>query len=422
MWGKQQTFTDKNYTLTSVSPESGCEAYSEATIATVKKHKVSAFLVFGIKDCSLANLIHNAQSLGANMLLIANTKNSEMAQVQQPDHIPGVQIHVLLVDYQSAEMLKDFAKSESTDEVTISPRFLEFARRNQVVSIDMTFNPDDETATKFLSDLYSSVFTHDYLNSRILVNLNYTMLHCTQCGETGFTTAKEGCLSGGRYCMKSRYYEGLGGEVMLVQVLKNICAERIITSLPKPQMLPEYWWTIHNSCMKEFSPVCTNAVLKRLGIINQVFACVNKSFETLNLDGSPSTSPLRIGLQDNTILRSQLNNFYKVQHFNHFPLIKINDLVYYGKIDYAEVMGFICTHINDSLQGCKFLPKTNQIVVVETGGAIFKYLASILVIALVLWAIMVCRSKLKQKFDGELANKIDQSVTEYLKRTGGSDL
>src|SRR3990167_1873867 len=422
MWGKQQTFTDMNYTLTTVDPPSGCESYSDATKAVAKKHKISAFLVNGIKDCSLSNLIHNAQSLGANMLIITNTQGSSIAQVEQPDHIPGVQIHVLLVDADTGLILSSLGSSSNTEELIISPRFLEFARRNSTVSIDMTFNPDDESATKFLADLYSSAFTHDYLGNKLAINLNYAMLHCTQCGESGYTSAKLGCLSGGRYCMKSKYFEGLGGEVMLVQVLKHVCAEQIIANLQKPSMLPEYWWTMHHSCMSDFNPVCSNAILKKLGIKSQVFECLKKSFLSPNLDGTPSTGPLRIGLQDNSILQDQMTKFYRVQHYNHFPLIKINDLVYYGKIDYPEVMGFICTHIRDSLQGCKTLPKTTEIIVVETGGTVFKYIASILVIALVLYVVCVCRSKLKQKFDGELANKIDQSVTEYLKRTGGTDL
>lgn len=422
MWGKQQTFTDKNYTLTVVDPESGCGSYSDATIAKAKKHKSSAFIVNGIKDCSLANLIHNAQNLGANLLIIGNTKNSELAQIQQPDHIPGVQIHVLLVDFITADKLRSYAISDDTGELVFQPRFLDYARKNETITVDMTFNPDDEIATKFLSDLFASSFTNDYLENKVAVNLNYAMLHCTQCGETGFTSAKPGCLSGGRYCMKSRFYDDLGGEVMLVQVIKNICAEQIITSLGKPALLPEYWWTIHNSCMKEFSPVCYNAVLKKLGIKSDVLKCLNNSFDTLNLDGSPSKSPLRIGLQDNSILRTQLNNFYKVQHFNHFPLVKINDMVYYGKIDYVDIMNFVCNHITDTLKGCKTLPKTNEIVIVETGGAVFKYIASFVVISLVVFVIYLCKTKLKQKFDGELANKIDQSVTEYLKRTGGTDL
>ena len=72
------------------------------------------------------------------------------------------------------------------------------------------------------------------------------------------------------------------------------------------------------------------------------------------MDGSiakTGTKP-RIFLDDNSLLKIEKEQFNAVQHFNRFPLLKINDIIYYGKIDSVSVLAFICKHVRNDLIGC----------------------------------------------------------------------
>ena len=60
MWGKQQTFENMQIKLKQAEPENGCAKYSYDP-----PKKPTAFVVQGLKECPLSNLIHNAQVHGA---------------------------------------------------------------------------------------------------------------------------------------------------------------------------------------------------------------------------------------------------------------------------------------------------------------------------------------------------------------------
>ena len=288
----------------------------------------------------------------------------------------------------------------------------------------MTFSPDDSKATHFLSQLYESSFRKDIAANRLAIGLRYSMLHCSSCEESGFTMAKDNCLSGGRYCMKSSRLKDLSGEVMLVQAIKNDCTETILENANRRSAIWEYYWTFHNNCQEEFRPECSNAILKKLGIKNEVFKCIHESFEQtakVSKDTTTDDNSPKILLQDNSILRRHMTEFMHIEHYAHFPMIKINGMVFYGPAKFQDIFSFICMHVRDSLTGCdKFL------IIKDAGKStnrrFFELIALLIVGMIVAVAVLFCRNTLKRKFDGELAYKIDQSVNEFLKKTGGSDL
>ena len=285
----------------------------------------------------------------------------------------------------------------------------------------MVISPDDKQATHFLADLYSSTFTQDIKAGNIAIDIAYSMLHCAACEERGFTMAKENCLSGGRYCMKSSRLMDLSGEVMLVQTIKNICAEVELEKRGQEDKIGEYWWTFNSSCVEEMRPECSNAILKKLGIKNEVFACIKNSFEDSARKLDSNISQPKILLQDNSILRREMMSFSKIENYAHFPMVKVNGMIFYGPTRFRAVMGFICTHVNDNLKGCESGIGLPREIVLNKPSQAFKYAAIFVVVLAVSMVLFVCRNKLKAKFDADLAYKIDQSVSEYLKRTG-SDL
>lgn len=416
MWGKQTTFKNPVITLKQADPVDGCMPYSYSPPKTP-----TGFVVDGLTKCPLSNLIHNAQTHNAQAVFIVNSDDRDIQEVSVPDHIAGVQIHVFLVSKKDGSTLKTLATLQGEKDTKLKIDFLEVSKRNQSINLEIVFTPDDEVITKLLADIYQSSFYHDYVNNDLNVEVDFTMLHCTACQEKGFTMAKDNCLSGGRYCMKSSYFKDLSGEVMLVQTLKHICMERVLESSSKKRSIAQYWWTFHNSCMKEFRPECSNAILKSLGIKSQVFDCVKNSFEQTATNLEPAGSPPKILLQDNSILRDVEQRFVKVEHFANFPLIKVNGMVFYGQADFQSVMGFVCAHLKDNLRGCSEFSIIREVQVTGESKA-FKYIALSLVVILLAVIIWRCRQALKVKFEGELAYKIDQSVNDYLKKTGGTDL
>ena len=116
-----------------------------------------------------------------------------------------------------------------------------------------------------------------------------------------------------------------------------------------------------------------------------------------------------------------MTSFSKIQNYAHFPMVKVNDMIFYGPTRFKAIMGFICTHVNDNLKGCVTGLGSSREIILDKPSQAFKYAAIFVVILAVGMVLFVCRNKLKAKFDADLAYKIDQSVSEYLKRTG-SDL
>lgn len=418
MWGKQATFNDLTIKLKKSEPVDGCKTYSYDP-----PKKPTAYVVVGLNKCPLSNLIHNAQAYGASALFIVNHESTDVMDIKVPDHLAGVQIHVFLINKQQGEKLISALSSDTQEDVIIKINFIETAKRNSTINIEMTFSPEDSTATRFLAEMYQSAFTHDILEEKLKLKLRYSMLFCSACEERGFTMAKDNCLSGGRYCMKSiNHGDNLPGEVMLIQVIKNMCTEKILREQNRPKDIWSYYWTYNMSCVNDFLPQCFNTILQRLNIKDQVFQCIKNSFEKTAETSDTSSEP-KILLQDNSLLRSEMAEFKKIEQYSSFPMLKINGMIFYGVINYKEVVTFICQHLSDTLQGCKSIKGLNVVIVEKSGGAtIFKWFAIIFVIAVFAVVIELCRRALKKKFEGELSYQIDKSISSFLERTGGSDL
>jgi hypothetical protein len=414
MWGKQSTFENLVIRLREAVPYDGCEPYSY----DIPKAP-TAYLVNGLNKCPLSTMIHNAQAKNAKALIIVNHEETDIKNAIEHSHLPGVRIHVLLINKRVGVKLRDAVQAEKLAETHLSINFLDLVSKNSNVDLEVTYSPEDPQIARFFADFYVSKFASD---SRISIGRKYTMLHCSSCAEQGFTMAKENCLSGGRYCMKSSINDDITGEVMLVQTLKNKCTEAILQDRNQQNKIREYYWRFNNSCIETFSPKCINAILKALGIKKEVFDCVKSSFIRSTLidpkaDPVQRTEPL-ILLDDNTLLATEMKSFKAIENYADFPLLKINGVIYYGQISFKEVAEFMCRHVKKDLKGCEDV----QEIEVFSEGKAFRWFALILVIGVFGTVMELCRRALKKKMEGELAYKIDQSVSNFLERSGGTDL
>lgn len=423
MWGKQSTFDNLQIRLRTADPEDGCDPYN----FNHPKHE-TAYLVSGAKDCPLSNILHNAQTHGAKAVFIVNDKDTELDRIVLPDHMSGVHIHVFVITKSVGEALLAVtrqAKDEDENWHTRSMIEIDFvgaAARQKAVSIKMTYSPDQLPAAKFLADLYESPFA-DNIDKGIDLELHYTFLHCDQCKKDGYKHQKTDCLSGGRYCWKSDPDSGhIGGEVMLIQMVKNMCVETMLSIKERRKEIGNYYWLYYHNCIHDFQPECTNAILDHLGILDDVFKCVTTSFYK-NVKKSDSMMELKhpnIYLEHNYLLGSEKRELESIKHYAHFPLLKINDIVYYGPITFSSVMGFICKHINDDYKGCEQFHTEEDVETqafhrkLEMGFIGFTFLA-------VLLGVFICRKRLIKKFNSELAFKVEESIKEYLQKKKDSE-
>lgn len=221
---------------------------------------------------------------------------------------------------------------------------------------------------------------------------------------------KENCLSGGRYCaLPGR--DNLKGERVLMQDLYHICVEKYAKKNDKLIKWGEYLYQFDKVCAKDMELTCTKKLLDKLEIEKEIESCVVDSVQKKG-------SKPRIFLDDNSLLKVEKEKFNSVQHFNRFPLLKINDIVYYGRIDTKNVMAFICRHVRDDLTGCKdFINKIEQ-----KKGHGFTIFITILVGALFLWLFNKCRVSLRMRFENEMNIQVDASINKFLAKTGGNSL
>ena len=221
---------------------------------------------------------------------------------------------------------------------------------------------------------------------------------------------KENCLSGGRYCaLPAR--DHLKGERVLVQDLYHICTEQHCKKEKLLTKWTEYLYQFDQVCAHKMEIKCTQQLLKKLDIKEKVEECVNTSVEMVG-------TKRRLFLNDNTLLRDQKKKFSAVQHFNKFPLLKINETVYYGPIDTVNVMSFICRHVRDDLVGCEEYIKKIQ----AKKGHGFTIFVIIVVGALFLWLFNRCRISLRARFENEMNLQVDASINKFLAKTGGNAL
>lgn len=425
MWGKQPTFENLKLRLRNADPLDGCEPYSFH-----EPHHATAFLVNGLKKCPLTSMIHNAQMHGAKALFIVNNKDTNVEDIEVPDHLSGVHIHVFIINHSDGQALVDISEQARTEDQNwhihskIEIDFLEYARRGEKVKIDMIFSPDNKDAMQFLADAYSSQFAKDIGHKKnIKLSLGYNLMHCDSCKKDGYRLPKEDCLSGGRYCMKSVYYDNLKGQEMLVQVLKNKCVTHILSTEGKEELVGEYYYLLNANCMDIYSAKCTNAVLKKLEIHDKVINCVYDSFDLSakrHKDLVETSAKPNAMLQENYMLHLERKRFQKIEHYAHFPLLKINEIHYYGPISYYAVFGFICRHINDKFDGCPSV-FTEEEITIQHNAKVFQLSLVGIIALLAMITIFACRKQMKNKFDAELSMRVDQSVTEFLQKKVKTD-
>lgn len=416
MWGKQSTFQNLNLRLRTAEPKDGCEAYSFK-----EPHHSTAFLVNGLKKCPLSTLIHNAQAHGANALFIVNNKDTNIQDIEVPDHLPGVNIHVFIINHSDGQAMIDITEQAQSNDrhwhtkSKIEVDFLEYAKRGSKVNLELVFSPDSREALKFLADTYSSAFSKD-LGKKLNIQLRYSLLHCADCKKEGHKLPRNDCLSGGRYCMKSTSFENLNGQTMLIQTIKNMCTESVLAVKGREAELATYFYLFNANCIDTFSATCANSILTKLGIKEAVFDCLYGSF--INHANraelmTRSTKNPNVMLQDNVFLKQEMTHFKKIEHYAHFPLIKVNGIHFYGPISYYSVFGFICRHIDDSYEGCSSIFTEEEIIIYRNNRIFQLSIAGIIGLA-VISTMFLCRRQMVKKFDTDLAYKVDQSVTEFL--------
>lgn len=408
MWGKQSTFEDQEVILTQAAPIDGCDEHGTKLTGN------ASVLAVGLNKCPLTNLIFNAQNRGAKALFVANHDDRKVADLVIPNQLPGVQIHVFLIDKSVSDLILNVLNAQNQGPTKLRLSFQKFAQQNSSVNLEITYNPDNMFSSRLLADLYSSPFLSDMNLGKLKIDHKYVILGCTACEEKKYTLQKENCLSGGRYCQRSTRSGDISGEVLLIQILKNHCVEGALKLDFKTKA--QYHWLANGVCVKDFNPKCFNKVLTKLGIKDQVFKCINSSFEL-----GPSKS-LNIGLNENRVLANYKREFEVVSHFSMFPLIKINGIVFYGEATYKEIMTFVCRHLNSKLGGCATTFGKDTTIDVEAKGSGLKFVIILFVVLGVAGLIEYCRRHLKKRFESQMTYQIDKSVSEYLDRTGGSDL
>lgn len=164
MWGKQKSFESPEIRLRKAEPFQGCLPYSYEP-----PKKPTAYVVMGLNNCPLSNLIHNAQAHGAQALFIINHEETDVNLIAVPNHLAGVSIHVFLINKSIGEKLLNVVSSDNLGEVWIMLNFIELLKGTNNVTIEVTFSPEDRTASKFFEDLYSSPFTVDIANKFFVV-------------------------------------------------------------------------------------------------------------------------------------------------------------------------------------------------------------------------------------------------------------
>lgn len=286
------------------------------------------------------------------------------------------------------------------------------------VKLELYYSPDELEGTKFLRDFSDSRFVHDIHDGNIEFNRNYVILHCSACEESHYTQAKPNCFSGGRYCALSNRKIGeaqksIPGETILIQDIYNICTEKVIKESEKLKDydLMGYYYNFDKYCVEKFELTCTKSILKKMDILDDVHKCYEESID------QKGTKP-RAYLDDNKLLKVQKEKFRKVENFNRFPLLKINDIVYYGKLRAVNVLAFVCKHVNSELHGCK-----DYIRRVDGKGSHFFTLLVMGIVAVAFCYLLVkCKNQLRLRFERQLNLQVDNSINKFLERTGGNQL
>lgn len=84
------------------------------------------------------------------------------------------------------------------------------------------------------------------MNQDIKVEQHFVILHCKYCEERHYSTMKENCLSGGRYCALPG--RGLKGERVLMQDLYHICVEKHTKEKKETMIYAEYLYQFNAVC------------------------------------------------------------------------------------------------------------------------------------------------------------------------------
>ena len=107
-------------------------------------------------------------------------------------------------------------------------------------------------------------------------------------------------------------------------------------------------------------------------------------------------------LDQNTLLKEEQSEYFKITKYNIFPLIIINNVFYDKSINIRDFIRFGCTNFLFDCRGFKTFKKFFLL------GMFFLCLCSVLIIAL------YCRSVMRKKMEMELDLKVNQAVEKYL--------
>lgn len=100
--------------------------------------------------------------------------------------------------------------------------------------------------------------------------------------------------------------------------------------------------------------------------------------------------------------------------YEHFPLLKINGLVYNGDLNWNSVMHWVCSDVLSGDLRCEGW-KAFQTRILWSLSIVSMFLLFFAV------TIITCKRRLRDRMETELSAQIDQSIKIYLQESGTLD-
>jgi hypothetical protein len=422
MQGKRQDSLNMVGTAHITSPSDGCDNYHDVSPSQAG----NIYFVGESGNCAMATKIHFAQKANAKALILIHSDDT-LTEIKQEEEFPGVHIPVLMIRRSDGHKINEMLYEIRHSVVQIGLTFNQ--KRHETILLDLWFSPDSYTALNFLSKLTKRDHGAD-LNTKLILKPHFVLWHCDDCADKNFMYPRPGCFSGGRYCALS----GTGGdpkkaELILEETLNAICFNKVLQDDPaynkdsglQNKIMHIWLKDYRDNCVEASDSACifnfletkdkflqTNA--EAMGIEKDIHAKLTQCWKDSWEKGPDATTQINPMLHDNKLLRAELAEFKKVSAYEHFPLLKINGMNYSGKISMWDVKMHICNDILTDKQ-CHFKPGGMFRIMHGYWGLWYIVFA---ILGLFLGSMLICRRRLKERYETELNLKIDQSIAGFL--------
>lgn len=209
---------EKEYPSKDYNVISGCEGVKP--IDPSRYPGYATFLVFSRGECSFAQKGLNAQKAGASAVLILDYMDEDVKDIHMVDDQKcksheksnekitngfreaatgdSVSIPVLMLDHKKGEAIRTYMLNHTDDLVLMYVDFL-VPTVDGIVDWKTWTSVIDAETFGFLKEF--SVI-HDYLYKYSRLSPYFYTFVCGPCHEENFSSRKENCYSGGRYCYK----------------------------------------------------------------------------------------------------------------------------------------------------------------------------------------------------------------------------